>query len=124
MDFVIANVVNFENICRRIIENMNYHVAEFNVINDNTIRALVTEKDPQKKLLRKNYTLIQIQRDMNPLTEKSVRDFQEYLKTTHAIKGIMMITAEISPGALSFASTRPIDLFDATRMVSLIDAAI
>jgi tetratricopeptide (TPR) repeat protein len=123
-DFVIANVVNFENICRRIIENMNYHVAEFNVINDNTIRALVTEKDPQKKLLRKNYTLIQIQRDMNPLTEKSVRDFQEYLKTTHAIKGIMMITAEISPGALSFASTRPIDLFDATRMVSLIDAAI
>ncbi|MEJ2700802.1 MAG: CDC27 family protein, partial [Desulfuromonadales bacterium] len=84
---------------------------------------LAAEEDTNKMMVRNRYTLFLLQRDTDSLSEKHVRDFQEKMRESNAGKGIIMTTGDISPGALNYASTRPLDLYDSTRMVDILRSA-
>lgn len=119
-DFIIAGVSSFESIVRKIVENLKYEIIDLQLLNDNLIRVTVVEDVYQKKLVRRQNIAIQVQREVQPVTEKAVRDFVEFIKETRAIKGILMVTSEVTPGALAYIASRPVEIFDTGRMSELL----
>src|SRR5512135_2016307 len=110
-DFMIANTAQFENICRKIIENMGYQIISLTLASDSRIIALAAEEDSQKLLVRNRYTLFRIQRDIHPLSENHIREFQEKMRENNAGRGVLITTGDITPGALNYASTRPLVIY-------------
>lgn len=116
-DFMIAGAVQFENICRRMLERMNLKIVSINVDNDSRVRILAADEEPDKRVYRRQQVYVTIIRDnTSSLTENNVREFHEQMKSQGAQKGIIMTTGEISPAAGTYASSRPIQLFDTSRL--------
>jgi tetratricopeptide (TPR) repeat protein len=116
-DFLIANAEQFEETSRKMLEGLGYSISSLKRNSDLTIEALVSDSDgtANQRNIRKFYTLIFIQRDMSPVSERQVRDFHEQMREKNASRGIVMTTGDIMPQAANFASTRPIDIFDAAK---------
>ena len=115
-DFLIANADKFEESSRKMLEGMGYSISSLKRNSDLTIEALVSQTDgSNSRNLRKFYTLIHIQRDMAPVSERQIRDFHEQMREKNASRGIVMTTGDIMPQAANFASSRPIDIFDAVK---------
>ena len=99
-----------------MLEGMGYSISSLKRNSDLTIEALVSQTDgSNSRRLRKFYTLIHIQRDMAPVSERQIRDFHEQMREKNASRGIVMTTGDIMPQAANFASSRPIDIFDAVK---------
>ena len=103
-----------------MLENMGYQISSLKLNGDTTIEVLALDGDQGKRAMRKQATLFLIQRDINAVHENLVRNFHEQMRELNAARGIIMTTGDIAPGALSFASTRPIDLYDAQKMAELL----
>ncbi len=121
-DFMIANREQFEETGRSMLEGLGYSISACSVLNDTSMEALVYDNDGNKRNLRKFYTLIHIQRDMTPLNERSVRDFHESMREKNASRGIIMTTGDVMPQASNFASSRPIDIYDAAKTAEALKA--
>lgn len=123
-DFMIASTAQFEGICRKIIENMELQILELEVLNENAIVALASEGEASRRTMRRFHHLIYIQREIEMVSEKKIRDFHEMIKTKNATRGIFMTTGDVSPAALSFASNRPIEIYDATSITDYVKKAV
>ncbi len=123
-DFLIANAEQFEESSRKMLEGMGFSISNLKRNSDLTIEALVSDGDPNsQRNMRKFYTLIFIQRDMAPVSERQVRDFHEQMREKNASRGIDMTTGDIMPQASNFASTRPIDIYDAAKTAAALKGA-
>lgn len=123
-DFMIASGVQFETICRKIVENLGFSISESEPVKDTGMLLLGSEQETLKTTQRKYYTLFFIQRDLTAVTETQIRDFQDKMKTRSANNGYFITTGEFSPGALDFAANRPLHLYDASKLAGLIKGAI
>lgn len=119
-DFMIANNTQFENICRKMLEAMNFTVSTVTLKNEATVHAIGL--DEENRRTGKNRTQFLIIRDMEPLSENRVREFQESMRSNNATRGVIMTTGEISHSAQDFSSSRPIDLLDTPKMVQYLKA--
>ncbi|MBX7059452.1 MAG: tetratricopeptide repeat protein [Leptospirales bacterium] len=121
-DLVIAGSAQFENLSRKLIENMGHSISAFRLRNDTAAEALTVDDEGGRRQMRRNYTLFWILRDQEALQEKTVRDFHELMREKNAARGIVITAGEVSPQALSFASSRPIDIVDAAKLGELMRA--
>ena len=120
-DFMIANNNEFENLCRKMLEAMHFTVSSITLKNEATVHAIGL--DEENRRTGKNRTQFLILRDMEPLGENRVREFQESMRSNNASRGVILTTGDISSSALDFASSRPIDLLDTMKMVQYLKAA-
>ncbi len=125
-DLLIANSTQFEGITRKIVEAMGYQVSEVHLKNDSiiTVIAAPPEDEASRRSPRRQYILIQIERNLDPISENRVRAFAETMKDKNAGKGILMTTGDVLPAAESYASSRPIELYDAKKMVEYVRGAV
>lgn len=123
-DFMIAPDIQFESICRKIVENLGFSIADTEPVKNTAILILASESETQKTVQRKYYTLFFIQRDLTAVGENQLRDFQDKMKSRSANNGYFLTTGEFSPGAIDFAANRPLHLYDASKIVELIKGAI
>ncbi len=124
-DFMIASNTQFEGICRQVLTAMGQQILNMSLENDSKIRALTTEKeDANKRNFRKTNILVNIIRDnMTPISEAQVREFHEAMKGHNAGRGIIMTTGDITSAASEYATSRPIELYDTSRLVEFVRAA-
>jgi restriction endonuclease Mrr len=115
-DLMIASSAQFEAIARSMLEGMGMHISSLRLVGDAAVEALTSESETNKRMMRKAYTLILIQREMNALAERHVREFHESMREKNASRGIIMTTGEVTPQALSFASSRPIEIYDSAKL--------
>ncbi|MCB1324574.1 MAG: tetratricopeptide repeat protein [Spirochaetales bacterium] len=120
-DFMIASSAQFEGYSRKMVEKMGYQIANLKMRGDTVIEILASESDGRVGP-RKTNTLFLIQRDVQAVHEKQVREFHEHMREENAARGVVMTTGDITPGALSFASSRPIELFDGASMAQKLKA--
>lgn len=115
-DLMIASSAQFEAIARSMLEGMGMHISSLRLVGDAAVEALTSESETNKRMMRKAYTLILIQREMNALAERHVREFHESMREKNASRGIIMTTGEVTPQALGFASSRPIEIYDSAKL--------
>ena len=125
-DFMIASNTQFEGICRQMLNKLGHHIINMRVVSDSQIQALATEGDGGgKRPVRKQQILLSINRDsVTPISENDVREFQEAMKEQNAGRGMMMTTGEITPAAAEYAASRPIELYDSSKLAEYVRAAV
>ncbi len=119
-DFMIASAAQFEGICRRIVESLHFSITQINLVSDSKLYVLASEEDKLQIGARNKFTLFWIQRDMNAITDGQIRDFQVRMRENNAGKGIIITTGEFTPGAINFAGSRPLDIYDSARTTELL----
>lgn len=122
-DFMISGNAQFESIVRRMVEGMGYSITELRVRDDSVIEMVTSEKETQQRNARKQHTMFIIQRNMDPVRENQVRELHEHMRTAHTSRGFIMTTGEITPAAVDFASSRPIELVDSTGLAQYLKKA-
>lgn len=124
-DFLIASNTQFEAISRKIIEKMGMQITMLTILNDSQIVSLASEDDPGRRgSTRRQNVLVMINRDMDPISEKQTRDFHEMMKQKNAAKGFFLTTGEVTPAAMNYCSSRPIDLIDTAKLVGIVREAM
>ena len=117
-DFLIANAVRFEQICKLIIESMNFKIVDFNIVNDTELHAMVTDSDFRWKNTKVSNYLVYIFRVTEPISEQHLRKMYEDMKAHNATKGYCFTTSSFNPQAEIFSQTRPVELIDKTALIS------
>jgi tetratricopeptide (TPR) repeat protein len=118
-DFLIASLSNFEFLCRKIVEAMGLSVLEVNIISDTEIMILGSENE-ERRNTRRIQKLVRIIRTTDTISEAPLRRIHEDLKPKNAQRAVIVTTGEFSPEAVEFSNTRPIELFDKTRLLTLL----
>ncbi len=124
-DFMIASNAQFEAICARLLTHMHMQILSLRILNDSVVTAITMEEDTGRRVMRKQQTLVRINRDnMTPISENQVREFHEAMKADNLTRGIFMTTGEITPAAISYASSRPIELYDTAKLAEQVRAVM
>jgi len=118
-DFLTASLSNFEFMCRKLVESMSMTVMEVNITSDTEIEILATESEDRRNT-RKIQKLIRIIRTTETLNEGPLRRLHEEIKGKNAQRAVIITTGDFSGQAVDFANTRPIELYDKTRLLSML----
>ncbi len=123
-DLLIANVVQFEEICRNLVTKMGFQIMSVVMLSDSRVMIVASDEDALKMGARNKYTLFVIHRDMAPIMENHIRDILTKMKENNSGNAFLMTTGEITPGAINFASARPLNLYDSAKMAETIKAVM
>jgi tetratricopeptide (TPR) repeat protein len=118
-DFLIASLSNFEFMCRKIVESMGMAILEVNIISDTEIEIFAAETEDRRNT-RRVQKLIRIIRTTEPINENPLRRLHEAIKAKNAARAVFITTGEFSQPAIDFSNTRPIELYDKTKLLSLL----
>jgi tetratricopeptide (TPR) repeat protein len=118
-DFLIASLSNFEFMCRKIAESMGLAILEVNIVNDTEIEIVGAEIE-ERRNTRRIQKLLKIIRTTDTLSENPLRRLHEALKPKNAQRAVIITTGDFSPEAIEFSNTRPIELYDKTRLLALL----
>jgi len=119
-DFLTASNTAFEQICRKMIQAMGFHIVKFNATSGNHTVILAAEQESRWRNSKVSNKLIHIFRESHPINEQTIREMQEEMKRNNANKAICITSTKFSPGARDFASARPIDLIDKSGLASIL----
>ena len=97
-------------------------IVDLAVESDTMIDAIGTITHGKWRNTKKSNQLIRIIRTTDPITEKSVRELHEAMREKNATRGILISTADFSPGAVDFAQSRPIDLVEKAQVVQMLQS--
>lgn len=118
-DFLIASLSNFEFMCRKIVESMGMSIQEVNIISDTEIEIFATEAEDRRNT-RRIQKLIRIIRTTEPINENPLRRLHEAIKVKNAQRAVFITTGEFAQTAIDFSNTRPIELYDKTKLLSIL----
>ncbi len=119
-DFMIASLANFEHKCRKVVEAMGYEPAQIKVLADTDIEIIATDADSNLMNTRKQYKLMRFLRTTNSISEDFLRKLYDSMKSKNVQRIIVITTGEFSGESMSFANTRPIELYGKSQLVELL----
>jgi len=117
-DFMIASRDKFEAAARKLVEGMGYAISSLTLINDTLLVCVALEPESGKRTRRQN-TYFHICRDLDPLSEATVRDVQEKMRESHSARAIILTAGDVSSMAADYVSSRPIEIYERSRMAEL-----
>ncbi len=118
-DFLIAPLSQYEHICRKIVEVMDYTITDIE-IGDNEIEFLAIEPEGRFRNVRRANRIIKFFRSTDVINDKILRKLSETMKIKNANRIIVISTSDFSVSAVDFANTRPIDLFGRQKLIDLL----
>lgn len=119
-DFLIASPAQFETITRQMVELMDLSIIDLAVESDSVIEVVATETQGKWRNTKKSNRLIRIIRSTDAVSEQVLRNTQEAMREKNANRGVIITTGEFTPAAIDFAQSRPIDLYDKTKVIQLL----
>ncbi|HOP29608.1 MAG TPA: tetratricopeptide repeat protein [Spirochaetota bacterium] len=119
-DFMIAGLAQFEHMTRKIVASMNYNITDIEIISDTEIEIIATENEGKWRNTRQSNRIIRVIRTTESLPDSYFRKIHESMKPRNATRILVITTGEISPKALEFANTRPIEIKGKTELVELL----
>ncbi len=109
--------VEFERVCKRLLENMGFTVETTKASGDGGIDLIGYNTQP---LLSGKY-IIQCKRYAGSVGEPIIRDLYGVVTSERANKGILITTGHFTKSAISFAENKPIELIDGAQLKILIE---
>lgn len=108
--------IEFENICKNLIENMGFSVETTKASGDGGIDLIAYNHEP---VLSGKY-IIQCKRYSGSVGEPIIRDLYGVITSERANKGILMTTGYFTKSAIAFAEDKPIELIDGEQLDALL----
>lgn len=108
--------IEFENICKNLIENMGFSVETTKASGDGGIDLIAYNHEP---VFSGKY-IIQCKRYSGSVGEPIIRDLYGVITSERANKGILMTTGYFTKSAIAFAEGKPIELIDGGRLDALL----
>ena len=108
--------VEFERVCKRLLENMGFDVETTKTTGDGGIDLIAYNHQP---LLSGKY-IIQCKRYTGSVGEPVIRDLYGVITSERANKGILMTSGTVTKQARLFAQDKPIELIDGVKMQELL----
>ena len=108
--------IEFENICKNLIENMGFSVETTKASGDGGIDLIAYNHEP---VLSGKY-IIQCKRYSGSVGEPIIRDLYGVITSERANKGILMTTGYFTKSAIAFAEDKPIELIDGEQLDTLL----
>ena len=109
--------VEFEHVCKRLLENMGFSVETTKASGDGGIDLIGYNTQP---LLSGKY-IIQCKRYAGSVGEPIIRDLYGVVTSERANKGILLTTGYFTKSAISFAQDKPLELIDGLQLKELIN---
>ncbi len=119
-DFMIAGLAQFEHVTRKIISGMNYNITDIEIISDTEIEVIAIENEGKWRNTRQSNRIIRIIRTTEALEEGYFRRLHESMRAKNATRIMIITTGDISPKAIEFANTRPIEIKGKAELVELL----
>lgn len=104
--------IEFENLCKNLIENMGFSVETTKASGDGGIDLIAYNHEP---VLSGKY-IIQCKRYSGSVGEPIIRDLYGVITSERANKGILMTTGYFTKSAIAFAEDKPIELIDGEQL--------
>ncbi len=123
-DFMIATPVQFEEICKKLIEMIGLNILNLTIANDAEVHIMATESEAKWRNTKMSNRLVYIIRITEPVTEKKLREVHENMRKMNATKGICMATSSFTSQAELFSQSRPIELVDKTKLISYLQSIV
>lgn len=108
--------IEFENLCKNLIENMGFSVETTKASGDGGIDLIAYNHEP---ILSGKY-IIQCKRYSGSVGEPIIRDLYGVITSERANKGILMTTGYFTKSAIAFAEDKPIELIDGGQLDALL----
>ncbi len=108
--------VEFERVCKRILENMGFTVETTKTTGDGGIDLIAYNSQP---LISGKY-IIQCKRYTGSVGEPVIRDLYGVITSERANKGILMTSGTFTKQAQVFAMEKPIELIDGVKLQELL----
>ena len=108
--------VEFERLCKRLLENMGFAVETTKTTGDGGIDLIAYNSQP---LLSGKY-IIQCKRYTGSVGEPVIRDLYGVITSERANKGILMTSGTFTKQAQLFAQEKPIELIDGVKLRDLL----
>lgn len=108
--------IEFENICKYLIENMGFSVETTKPSGDGGIDLIAYNYEP---VLSGKY-IIQCKCYSGSVGEPIIRDLYGVITSERANKGILMTTGYFTKSAIAFAEDKPIELIDGKQLDTLL----
>jgi HJR/Mrr/RecB family endonuclease len=109
--------VEFEQVCKRLLENMGFSVETTKTTGDGGIDLIAYNSQP---LLSGKY-IIQCKRYTGSVGEPIIRDLYGVITSERANKGILMTSGVFTKQAQAFAEDKPIELIDGVKLKELLE---
>ena len=109
--------VEFEMVCKRLLENMGFEVETTKTTGDGGIDLIAYNHQP---LLSGKY-IIQCKRYTGSVGEPTIRDLYGVITSERANKGILMTSGTFTKQAQIFAQEKPIELIDGIKLQELLE---
>ena len=117
-DFMIATPIQFEEICKKLIEVIGLNILDLTIASDTEVHVMATESEAKWRNTKMSNRLVYIIRTTDPITEKTLREIHENMRKQNATKGICVTTSLFTSQAEAFSQSRPIELIDKTKLIS------
>ena len=108
--------VEFELVCKRLLENMGFDVETTKTTGDGGIDLIAYNHQP---MLLGKY-IIQCKRYTGSVGEPVIRDLYGVITSERANKGILITTGHFTKSATAFAENKPLELIDGAQLKVLI----
>nr|WP_302663323.1 restriction endonuclease [uncultured Agathobaculum sp.] len=114
-DLMKVSPIEFEKICKSILETMNFNVATTKTVGDGGIDLIATRED----VFFSGKYIIQCKRYAGSVGEPVLRDLYGVVTAEQANKGILMTTGTFTASAKKFAARKPLELIDGEQLAKL-----
>ena len=111
-DINFLSGIEFENLCKNLIENIGFSVETTKASGDGGIDLIAYNHEP---VLSGKY-IIQCKRYSGSVGEPIIRDLYGVITSERANKGILMTTGYFTKSAIAFAEEKPIELIDGEQL--------
>lgn len=118
-DYLTAGGDDFVKICRRIVEGMGLQVQDVTAI-EQGVEILAGEAKTQWRNTKKQPTLLWFVQETDTVEESAIRALHEKIKGGNYSRGIFIVSASFGRSARDFAESRPIDLVDKDKLLSML----
>lgn len=122
-DFVVASSESFQIVCRKIIDVLNYQIIREELISDDRMEFLAVESGSKWRNTRKIRIYVVISRRNNKIEEREIAAIMDNMKTNSTVKAICISVSGFTEGAKRYSESRPIDLIEKDKLVSLLEKA-
>jgi len=119
-DFMIAGLAQFEHMTRKIVASMNYNITDIEIISDTEIEIMAIETEGKWRNTRQSNRIIRVNRTTDTLSDAYFRQIHETMRPRNATRILIITTGDVSPKALEFANTRPIEIKGKAELVELL----
>ena len=122
-DYLTSGGDDFVKLCRGMVEKMGLQVLDVTAL-ERGVEMLAGESQTKWRNTKKQPTLLWFIQETETVEESAIRSLHEKIKGGNFSRGIFIVSAPFGRSAREFAESRPIDLVDKDKLLTMLTKKI